>query len=150
VNSGPAIVGSLLAFVAGLSFVVQQGVNAALRNEIGSPWWAGFVSYLGGTLAMLFMAILMRDPWPSANLIVKSNALSWSGGVFGAIYIAISILLLSKLGATTVIGFIVAGQLIGSILVDHFGLLGMSVHPFNPSRLAGAAMLVAGAVLVRA
>jgi bacterial/archaeal transporter family-2 protein len=149
VSAIPAALGMLLAFVAGLSFVFQQAVNAALRNEIGSPWWAGFVSYLGGTVAMLGVATLMRDPWPSANLIIKSNAISWSGGFFGAIYIAISILLLPELGTTTVIGFIVAGQLIGSILVDHFGLLGMAIHPFNPGRLVGAAMLVAGAILVR-
>jgi bacterial/archaeal transporter family-2 protein len=40
-------------FGAGLSLVFQQVVNANLRAEIGSPWWAGFISYLGGTLATL-------------------------------------------------------------------------------------------------
>lgn len=41
-----------LALGAGVSFVFQQAVNANLRTEIGSPWWAGFISYLGGTLTM--------------------------------------------------------------------------------------------------
>lgn len=46
-----ASIAYLLAAGAGLSFVFQQAVNATLRAEIDSPWWAGF--YLGGTLAML-------------------------------------------------------------------------------------------------
>jgi Putative inner membrane exporter, YdcZ len=39
-----AIIGYLFAMGAGVSFVVQQAVNSNLRAEIGSPWWAGFVS----------------------------------------------------------------------------------------------------------
>ena len=143
------LLGPLLAFAAGFSFVMQQAVNASLRFEIGSAWWTGFVSYLGGTLAMLAMAIMLREPLPSVELIHRSRAISWSGGFFGAIYIAISILLLPKLGATTVIAFIVAGQLIGSMVFDHFGILGLPVHSFNATRLVGAGMLVLGAVLVR-
>src|ERR1700678_1737111 len=104
----------LLATGAGVSFVFQQAVNANLRGEIGSPWWAGFVSYLGGTIAMLLMAVLLLQPWPSMQMIYRSHWLSWTGGLFGAIYIAISILLLPRLGAATVIALIVAGQMIGS------------------------------------
>ena len=146
---GFAMFGLLLAFGAGVSFVFQQAVNANLRIEIGSPWWAGFVSYLGGTLAMLAVAILLREPLPATQLIQRSHVLSWSGGIFGAVYIAISIFLLPKLGATTVIAFIVAGQLIGSVVFDHFGLLGLPVQPFTAVRLVGVGMLVLGAILVR-
>jgi len=149
VSSIPAIFGMLLAFVAGLSFVFQQAVNTQLRVEIESAWWAGFVSYLGGTVVMIVMAILMREPWPPLSLIGKSHGISWTGGLFGAVYIAISILLLSKMGAATVIAFIVAGQFTGSVLFDHFGLFGVPIHPFDISRLVGTGMLVFGAILVR-
>ena len=140
----------LLAFAAGISFVFQATVNSNLRIEIGSPWWAGFVSYLGGTVAMLAVAILLREPWPTADLVQRSHWHSWSGGVFGAIYIGISILLLPKLGAATLIALLVAGQLIGSLAFDHFGVLGVPVHAVSLVRLAGAALLVAGVVLIRA
>jgi transporter family-2 protein len=144
-----ANVAYLLAVCAGLSFVFQQAVNANLRAEIGSPWWAGFVSYLGGTIAMLVVAVLMREPWPSVQAIQRSHAMSWTGGVFGAIYIAISILLIPRLGAAMVIALIVAGQMIGALAFDHFGILGVPVHSANASRLLGAVLLVAGVVLIR-
>ncbi|MGH9647341.1 MAG: DMT family transporter, partial [Bryobacteraceae bacterium] len=57
--------------------------------------------------------------------------------------------LLPRLGAATVIALIVAGQMIGSLAFDHFGLLGVPVHPANMVRLTGAALLVAGAILIR-
>jgi transporter family-2 protein len=140
----------LLAIGAGLSFVFQQAVNANLRTEIGSPWWAGFVSYLGGTLVMLAIAVASGEPWPSMQGVQKSNAISWSGGLFGAVYIGISILLIPRLGAAIVIGLIVAGQMIGSLVFDHFGLLGVPVHSMSLSRLLGAMLLILGVVLIRA
>jgi transporter family-2 protein len=89
-----------LAAGAGVSFIFQQAVNTNLRTEIGSPWWAGFVSYLGGTIVMFVMVVALREPWFSAPAISRTSRMSWTGGTFGAIYIAVSILLLPRLGAT--------------------------------------------------
>jgi transporter family-2 protein len=139
----------LLAAGAGLSFVFQQAVNSNLREELGSAWWAGFISYLGGTLSMLTMAILLREPWLSASMVTRSTWVSWTGGVFGAIYITISIFMLPRLGAATVVALIVLGQLLGSLIFDHFGLFGLPQHPINLARVSGAALLIFGAVLIR-
>jgi transporter family-2 protein len=138
----------VIVAIAGVSFVFQQAVNSNLRVEISSPWWAGFISYLGGTIVMLLAALALREPLSFAS-IRTTSAMSWTGGIFGAIYIAISILMLPKLGAATVIALIVAGQMTGSIIFDHFGLLGVPVHQVNPGRVLGALMLVAGVLLIR-
>jgi transporter family-2 protein len=138
-----------LAVGAGVSFVVQQAVNANLRTEIGSPWWAGFISYLGGTLAMLAMVLVLREPWLSGPMVARSSWISWTGGIFGAIYIAVSILMLPRLGAATVVALIVVGQMVGSLAFDHFGLLGVPEQPVSLVRIAGAAFLILGVVLVR-
>jgi transporter family-2 protein len=144
-----AIIGYLFAMGAGVSFVVQQAVNANLRAEIGSPWWAGFVSYLGGTIVMLLVAVAIKEPWLSKDAFERSHLMSWTGGIFGAIYIAISILLFPRLGAAVVIALIVAGQMIGALAFDHFGLLGIPIPAVTPLRLVGAALLVTGAALIR-
>ena len=139
----------LVATGAGISFVFQQAVNSNLRVEIGSPWWAGFVSYLGGTLAMLAMIVAMREPWLTGSTVARTSWMSWTGGIFGAIYIAVSILLLPRLGAAMVVALIVVGQMIGALVFDHFGLLGVPEMPASPVRIAGAIFLVAGVVLIR-
>ena len=121
---------TLLGAAAGLSFVMQQAVNADLRAALNSAAWAGFVSYLGGTLCMLVLALLMRDGAPTTAAVARSSWWAWSGGFFGAVYM-------------------VAGQMLSSLAFDHWGLFGVTQHGAGPARLLGAALLVAGVVLVR-
>ena len=125
------------ALIAGTSFVVQQAVNSNLRAELISPWWAGFISYFGGSIVMLVMVIIMREPGLTLNLVSRSTWWSWSGGLFGAIYIAVSILLLPRLGAFTVITMIVIGQLVTSLVFDHFGILNVPPLPDHPDAGSG-------------
>lgn len=139
----------LLAAGAGVSFVFQQAVNANLRAEISSPWWAGFISYLGGTLTMLAAVVALREPMLTWAAMTRTSWMSWTGGIFGAIYIAISILLLPRLGAALVVALIVLGQMLGALTFDHFALLGVPENPISLPRLAGAVLLVAGVILIR-
>jgi bacterial/archaeal transporter family-2 protein len=134
---------------AGVSVALQQVLNANLRIELGSPWWAGFVSYFIGTVAMLAVAITSGGPCLSGALAERTNWISWTGGIFGAIFIGTAILMVPRLGAATVLALIVVGQMIGSLMFDHFGVLGLPQHPANLTRLAGAAFLILGVVLIR-
>lgn len=140
---------TLLAAGAGVSFVMQQAVNANLRAVLGSAAWAGFISYLGGTLCMLALAFAMGEAPPPAAAAIRTNWWAWSGGFFGAIYIAVSILLVPRLGTATFIALLVAGQMLSSVAFDHYGLFGIVQHPVNPLRLLGAALLVGGVMLIR-
>jgi transporter family-2 protein len=139
----------MLAAIAGVSFVFQQAINANLRAELGYPFWAGFASYLGGTISMLFMVLVMREPWPSGEMISGTSLVSWTGGIFGAIYIAISILLMPRIGAATLVALIVLGQMIASLAFDHYGVLGVPVQSMGITRLLGAGFLIVGVILVK-
>ena len=139
----------ILGAGAGVSFVAQQAVNANLRGSIGSAAWAGFVSYLGGTLCMLALALVLRESMPAIADLQRSNWWAWTGGFFGAVYIAVSILLVPRLGAAFFVALLVAGQMIGSIAFDHFGLLGLAEHSIDLPRMIGAVLLIAGVVLIR-
>jgi transporter family-2 protein len=139
----------LLIVGAGVSLAFQQILNANLRIELGSAWWAGFISYLVGTLAMLAVAVASGGPWLSATMAARTSWVSWTGGMFGAIFIATTILMVPRFGAATVLALIVVGQMFGSLTFDHFGLLGIPQHSANPIRLAGAAFLILGVVLIR-
>lgn len=139
-----------LVVAAGVSVAFQQVLNANLRAELGSPWWAGLVSYAVGTLAMIVALLATGPTLPSAAAVARSSWVSWSGGVFGAIFIAVVILAVPRFGAATVLALIVVGQMLGSLAFDHFGILGLPVQEVSPVRLAGAACLILGVVLIRA
>lgn len=143
------IVSYLLLVGAGISVALQQVLNANLRAELGSPWWAGFISYVGGTLAMLALVITTGEPWLTETMIARTSWASWTGGIFGAIFIGIAIMMVPRLGVALVLALIIVGQMLGSLTFDHFGLMGVPLHPANPVRLAGAAFLVLGVILIR-
>jgi transporter family-2 protein len=139
----------LLAVGAGVSFVMQQAVNADLRTGLNSAAWAGFVSYLGGTLCMLALALALREAVPLSAAVARSHWWAWTGGFFGAVYIAVSILLVPRLGTATFVALLVAGQMLASLAFDHYGLFGVAQHSADASRLLGAVLLVGGVILIR-
>ena len=54
-----------------------------------------------------------------------------------------------KLGVATTIVLMVAGQMMLSLILDHFGFMGVPKQPITLTRLAGVAMLIGGVLLVR-
>jgi transporter family-2 protein len=137
-----------LAVAAGVSVVVQQALNANLRAALGSAAWSGFISYFVGLVCMALLAIALRDPLPAAA-VARIPWWAWSGGVFGAIFIALAILLVPKLGAATFIALLVAGQMLASVTLDHFGWLGLDQRPIDLPRVIGVLLLVGGVILIR-
>lgn len=139
----------LLTMLAGAGIVVQQALNANLRVALASAAWSGFVSYLVGLACMALLVLALRDPLPSATLAARIPWWAWSGGLFGAVFIALAILLVPKLGAAAFIAILVTGQMLASLAFDQFGWLGLAQRPIDLPRLLGVALLVAGVVLIR-
>ncbi len=137
-----------LGLGAGASIIVQQALVADLRGALNSALWAVFVSYLGGLLTMALLLAVTRQAWPSAAQIGGSSYLSWAGGVFGVIYIAIAVAILPRLGAATTLALILAGQMLASIVIDHFGLFGVPRHEVDLRRIGGVLLLAGGVALI--
>jgi transporter family-2 protein len=138
----------VLGLLGGASLVVQASLSAGLRERLQSVSWAGLVSYLGGTLAMLVTVALVRPPLTFAQ--VRAIPFSWwLGGLFGAAYLGAAILILPRLGVATVFALVVTGQLLCSLLFDHYGLFGVPVHALDVRRALGAVLLVSGVALIR-
>jgi bacterial/archaeal transporter family-2 protein len=145
----PLIWAALLTVGAGVSVFVQQALNANLRRELNSAAWSGFVSYLLGVVFMVCLAIVLRDPIPSGSTMGRVPGWAWSGGIFGAIFIALSIITIPKVGGAAYIALLVTGQLVAALAFDHFGWLGIPQRPIDLPRLLGVALLVGGVILIR-
>jgi len=139
----------VLALGAGVSVATQQVLNGNLRSSLGSPAWAALFSYVGGLLTMIVVVIALGEHLPPWKAIVNAPWWAWSGGVFGGIFILLAILLLPPLGSATLIALIVAGQMLAAITLDHFGAFGLAQHPISIARLLGAALLIAGVILIK-
>jgi bacterial/archaeal transporter family-2 protein len=96
-----------LAIAAGISLVVQQALNANLRTALSSAAWSGFMSYFLGVVCMAAFALLLQDPIPSVATASRIPWYAWSGGLFGAIFIGLAIVLIPQLGAALLVSGVV-------------------------------------------
>lgn len=136
-----------LALAAGVVLVVQVGVNAMLRSGLGSPVAAALMSFLVGSAALAALLLVIRG-WPGRAQLLAVPGWAWSGGVLGAFYVVCTIIVGPKLGAAALLALVILGQLVTSLLVDHFGWLGFPQHPLTLMRLLGATLLFGGVLLI--
>ena len=139
----------LLAVIAGAVVPFQSAINANLGRGLGHPLWATLASLLVSILVLLPVILALRLPLPSLGFITKAPLWMWTGGAFGVCYISLALVLLPKLGASGFIALAMAGQILASLLLDHFGLFGLVERQLTAPRLLGVLMLIGGVVLIQ-
>ena len=136
------------ALLAGALITVQAGANSQLKQSLDAPMPALLVNYLLGFGAVLAYALVARVSWPTLAKASGAPWWAWLGGLAGAFYGVAAILLASRLGAATLMALVVTGQLLCSVLLDHFGWVGFEVHPAGWGRIIGCLLMVAGFALI--
>ena len=129
------------ALLAGFVFPFQAGINSQLRLWLGHPILAALVSFLIGTSLLLMYPLILGVPLPAWASLREVPWGAWIGGVLGAFTVTSTILLAPRLGAVVLIATVVTGQMIASIILDHYGLVGFRTHPVNPWRLVGVVLV---------
>jgi transporter family-2 protein len=139
----------VLAFSAGAVLPLQAGINSQLRTYAGSPLIAAFISFLVGTVLLFAMTLVLRLPWPSLSALAQAPWWAWLGGLLGAILVFLAIVLAEQLGAAVMVALIITGQMIVSLLLDHYGLVGYTRNTLSPARIIGTVLLLSGVFLIR-
>jgi transporter family-2 protein len=139
----------LLAIVAGFCLPTQAGVNANLNLLTRSSILSAAISFAVGTIVLVIYALLLRTPLPAIEDVTRSPWWIWIGGGIGAFFVVSTIILAPRLGAGAMVASVVAGQMLASMILDHFGLIGYPVHPISALRLVGVIMLFGGVILIR-
>ncbi|KDE48853.1 MULTISPECIES: DMT family transporter [Geobacillus] len=128
----------LLALTAGMAVSVQAGVNGGLGKRIGVLEGA-FVSFLIGTIVLFLVQLFFGK----GELLAMFSTPKWqlTGGILGAFYVFVMVLIVPKVGVANSLAAVIAGQLVMSSIIDHFGLFGGQRIPFDMTRLAAIACL---------
>jgi bacterial/archaeal transporter family-2 protein len=138
----------LLAVVAGSALPFQAGINARLATFVGGPIRASAISFAVGTLVLVVVALVVTRGVVSTGRVGSVPWWGWLGGAVGAGYVASTVAAAPRLGALNLFAAVIFGQLLCSVVLDHFGVL-YKEHSLSAGRLAGVMLLAAGVVLVR-
>jgi len=137
------------AMVAGSMVAIQPGINGQLSKRLDSPFQAAVVSFTVGLLTLVVVC-LVRGVAPY-KLSALRGAPIWQvlgGGMVGSVFVTTALTVAPRIGAASFVALALAGQIVASLVLDHFGWIGFAKQPLNPYRVLGAVLLFAGVLLV--
>lgn len=139
------------AFCIGIAMSVQAAVNSQLAHSIGAnSVAAALVSFACGTLALLAMALAKGGvAGLGATLAALPSQPAWkfAGGFLGAAFVFGTVFLAPRIGLLSLVVLVIAGQLVSSMMIDHFGLINMASRKVSNVRILGAAVVAAGVAI---
>ncbi|WP_372715715.1 DMT family transporter [Novipirellula sp.] len=138
----------LMALAAGTALPLQGGVNAKLGKAGASPAHAAFISFAVGTVALLSYILLTKQTvsWTGIRQLPPQY---WIGGILGATYVTIVILVFPKLGPGLAFSLIVAGQMAMALLLEHYNILVAQQQSVSLGRIMGVVLIVVGVVFLK-
>ena len=139
----------LLAVVSGAVLPIQAALNGKMGKAVGDPIYAALISFVVGSIGLLAYVIVSKTQLSSITEATSVNWTVWLAGILGAFYVACVMILAPKLGVALTFGLVVTGQLGISLILDHFGLIGIPVREINWQKILGMAFIIAGVVIIR-
>ena len=136
--------------LAGVLQAVQAPMNQRVREAVGNPFLAGVVLFLVVLASWTVLFILVPRPLPTAASV---SAMPWwapLGSLLGTLAVYGMLTMTSQVGAGTFNGLLVTAGIVTSLLLDHFGWIGLPVHALNAWRILGGALMVGGIALIAA
>lgn len=139
---------TFLAIFAGIIVTIQGPINVELGKSLGSDLYSVLSSFLLGTIVVIIFLLIIREPVPSFELFIKTTPWKYLGAVTGAIYVISVVTIIPILGVGYATVLLMFSQLIAAMVIDHFGLFGYMVRPFDTSRLTGVILMALGIYLI--
>lgn len=138
-----------ISFAGGLLIPYQAAINGLLSKYMQHPLQASAVNFLGGAVFIMVILLYIQPVLPAMDSLRRIPWYLFCGGILGALFVTASLLAVPRIGGTAFLAAMLAGQMVGALVMDHFGLLNVPEHPISLTRLAGIAMLVLGVYLVQ-
>lgn len=141
----------ILGIGGGMLMAAQAAVNGQLGSVLGSPIHAAFVSFFTGAVILIIIVGFKDRSFSSVKNSFKQSApwWIWLGGLLGGLYVLINVYLVGQIGTGQTVILDLFGQLVGSLLVERFGLLGSNRGQITPAQICGLAITLAGIIFIQ-
>lgn len=139
----------LLTLLVGLCLPIMASANGALSKSIGSPFTATFGIFALAAGLIGVITLVTNSPGLTVQGISQTNWKMWLGAFIVVMNIVTFTIVPQKIGAANMIVFFITGQIISSVVVEHFGLLNFPIHQITWQRLLGIAFLIIGVAMVK-
>lgn len=133
----------LLVFLAGVFLALQQSINGELGNYIPLTYVVLIVHLVGGLCIFGYLKLVKKEKLKIGPMPVYL----YSAGIFGYILVFLTSFTIVHIGATLTTCLSIAGQVIASVVIDHFDLFHIKKVPFNSKRILPILLILTGVII---
>lgn len=136
----------VLTMFLGVILAVHLAMNGKVGSVINNPRVGNAVFWCIGAVAAVAIGI---SGWKAGALAPLKDVNPWllTAGVLGAALVFAIAWLIPQIGAGPVMITLLAGQIVGGIVMSHFGWLGSPIQPVTLFKIIGVLVMVFGAGL---
>jgi transporter family-2 protein len=109
----------VMGLVAGAAVGVQAAINGRVSSVSGEPLVAAWMNFIVGTSALM-IAVLIATSTGLTDLSIPADSQAWlyTGGLIGVVFVATTAWVVGRVGVLRQALLAIAGQLLGSIILD--------------------------------
>jgi transporter family-2 protein len=135
-----------IVIILGVVLAVHLAMNGKVGSIIGNPRVANALFWcIGATAAVLIGATGWRSG--ALNGVRNIHPALFTAGVLGACLVFAIAWIIPRVGAQSVFITLIAGQVVGSMILSHFGWLGSPIQRISPVNIFGAVVMFGGVIL---
>lgn len=136
----------LLTMFLGVILAVHLSMNGKVGSVMNNARVANALFWCIGAAGAVGIGL---TGWQAGALqpLKDVNPLLLTAGVLGASLVFAIAWLIPQAGAGPVMITLLAGQVIGGLIMSHFGWLGSPVQPITVAKVAGVVIMIAGVTL---
>ena len=141
----------LIGILSGVAATAQASFNGEIRRRYRSPYITAAINFVVA-LSVIAAVLLISEHSLALPVseITKYPAWIWTGGVCGMVIVMTGIICLPVLGSANNMMLLCFGQIIGGLIIDHYGMFNAPLAEMTFMRAAGAVLETAGIILVSA
>lgn len=135
---------NILSVLTGAFIAVMITFNGELGSRTGN-YLSSVIIHIVGLMVIIGILIITKS---KLKIDKEVPIYMYSAGAIGVFTVLFNNITFSTLGVSLTIALGLFGQSMASIVIDHYGLLGMKVIKFNPNKLVGLVFIILGIIVM--
>jgi len=133
------------AIIAGMSLSIEAAIGGALGERIGELESTYYIFIIGAMATFLVTLFFGKGNLKHIFTVPRWNL---TGGLLGVVYLGLLVISVTLIGVGVSVTAVIVGQIVMSMIIEHFGLLGAERIRLNANRLIAAGLLAVSFVLI--
>ncbi|GGJ10618.1 DMT family transporter [Paenibacillus hunanensis] len=133
------------AIIAGMSLSIEAAIGGALGERIGELESTYYIFIIGAMATFLVTLFFGKGNLKQIFTVPRWNL---TGGLLGVVYLGLLVISVTLIGVGVSVTAVIVGQIVMSIIIEHFGLLGAQRIRLNANRLIAVGLLAVSFILI--